>query len=212
MLANYTELQQEISDTLHRDDLAAKIPSFISLFEKRANRSLRTSQQELTVQLSLLTGTSSVALPTNFLEPIVVTINIGPNPCELIPLNSYEYDTLNSIQSVPAYYTIRNDTLMVDCLADQDYTINFHYLKRWDLASDNTNWLLDNNPDLYLYGSLAASSLYIGDDPRLQVWLQLAGDAIKEVNKVTYRTRNKPPLRTEVARLNRDNYNINIDY
>ena len=212
MLANYTELQQEIADTLHRDDLNAKIPTFISLFEKRANRSLRMSQQELSTTLSLPAGASSVALPTNFLEPIKISVQIINYPYILDPLNSQDFDSLPIVTSQPIYYFIRNNVLYVDCLAMQDYTINLHYLKRWDIANDVTNWLLSNNPDVYLYGSLAAAAVYIGDDPRLPLWSQLAGDAITEVNEVADRTRNKAPLRTEYASLRRSRYNINVDY
>lgn len=212
MLANYSELQQEIADTLQRDDLAAKIPSFIKLFENRVNRLLRTSEQEITTPLSLLSGNNAVSIPDNFLEPINVTINISGNPCQLIMLNSIDFDQVNNVTSVPIYYTIRNRQLIVDCIADQNYTINLHYLKRWDLATDVTNWLLTYNPDAYLYGSLAAGSVYIMDDSRLPTWSQLAAGAIDEINDVSYRTRNKSPLRTDIATLNRNQYNINIDY
>jgi|CXWL01.1.fsa_nt_gi hypothetical protein len=214
MLANYTELQQEIADTLHRDDLAVKIPTFISLFEKRINRTLRLSEQEVTVSLTLTAGQDSVSLPADFLEPITATVLLNNYPCELISLNSLNFDNLKTVESsLPVYYTIRNGVMYFDAVADQNYTIQLHYLKRWDLATTLENWLLTNNPDLYLYGSLAAASVYIGDDSRLPLWGQLATDALREANRLSHRTRNKSPLRTELNVFQYgNNYNINKDY
>jgi hypothetical protein len=212
MLANYTELQQEIADTLHRDDLTSKIPTFIKLFERRANRTLRIAQQEIRTTLTLLNNTNSVALPSNFLEPITLTVMLNNYPFTLDALNSMDFDSLPSVISQPIYYYINNDTIYVDCIAQQDYTLNLHYLKRLDLETEGTNWLLTNNPDVYLYGSLAAASIFIGEDARIPLWGQLAAAGIDEVNEVAHRTRNKPSLRTEYAALSRSNYNINIDF
>lgn len=183
MLANYTELQTEIADTLHRDDLTSKIPTFIKLFEHRANRLLNTPQQETTVNLTLSAGTSSVSLPSGFSEPVSVTLTAGD---VIYPVDKVEgrlIDEITLISTVPGNYAIYNGALYFDALADQTYAVNLRYSSNFDLASTSANWLLTNHPDTYLYGSLAASAAYIGEDERLSLWTQLAGDAIAEIKR-----------------------------
>jgi hypothetical protein len=49
-------------------------------------------------------------------------------------------------------------------------------------ASNTTNWLLTEAPDVYLYGSLVHSAPYLKDDARAQIWEVLAGQAIDKLN------------------------------
>ena len=44
-----------------------------------------------------------------------------------------------------------------------------------------TNWLLDQYPSAYLWGTLANAALYIGDDPRVQGWLASREAAIERI-------------------------------
>lgn len=181
MLANYAELQTEIADTLHRDDLTSKIPSFIKLFEQKANRYLNVPQQEITVDLTLSANTKSITLPAGLTEPVSCVIFIGNVPTNLVHVIGEYIDNTMPITSVPTYYTINNGAINFGVLANRDYTVRLRYIKKWDLATDSTNWLLTNHPDLYLYGSLAASAPYIGEDERLPLWKQLAAEGISEV-------------------------------
>lgn len=200
MLANYSELQTAIADHLHRDDLVSIIPTFIKLFESRVNRNLRLSQQETIASLTLTGGSDTVTLPTDNLEVISASL-VYPDGyiAELLPLNAKTFDAGQSFTGVPRYYNIRSGALLVDALADQAYTVRIRYLKRWDLATDLTNWLLTYCPDAYLYGSLAAASAYIDDDARLPLWQSLAVDAVSEANTLDNRLRNQPTLRTELS-------------
>lgn len=51
--------------------------------------------------------------------------------------------------------------------------IHITYMQGLPALSDAvpTNWLLTNYPSAYLWGTLAMAAPYIGDDPRLQIWL-----------------------------------------
>ena len=78
---SYTNLKQNISDYLARQDLTTQIPMFISLAEKRLNRDLRLRQ---TLQQSTYTMSSGFVVPTpaDFLE--MQDIHLDANP--IIPL------------------------------------------------------------------------------------------------------------------------------
>jgi hypothetical protein len=207
MLATYAELQAEIADTLHRDDLAAKIPSFIALFERRANRHLNHPQQEITADLTLLASTREITLPTDLLEIEDAVIYIGNVPTPLQGTTGKFIDRTMPVTSIPTYYTLSNGKMMFGVTANADYTIRIRYVKKWDLATDNTNWLLDNHPDLYLYGSLAASAPFIGEDDRIALWAQLATDAIAEVKHQGARLR-ATELMTETQQNKGQRFNI----
>ena len=64
---SYDNLKTNIADYLARQDLADKIPMFISLAEKRLNRDLRLRQ---TLQQSTFSMSSGYEVPTpaDFLE------------------------------------------------------------------------------------------------------------------------------------------------
>ena len=60
-----------------------------------------------------------------------------------------------------------------------------NYLKRYDFLSETnvTNWLLEEAPDLVLYGALLEATPFIKDDDRLLVWGQMFAGAMKGANK-----------------------------
>ena len=212
MLADYSELQLEIADTLHRNDLTSKIPTFISLFEKRANRNLRTLLQELTTTLTLSTGTSSIALPSDFIEFISATLGDQTYQDNIPHLTGETFDMVYLDTGCPIHCNISGSTIYFDRIADRDYSIILRYIKGWDLETDNTNWLLDNYPDCYLYGSLAASSVYLGEDQRLSIWSSLASAAINEANNIATRTRSKTKRRVDSGLIRPGRFDINSGY
>ena len=50
-----------------------------------------------------------------------------------------------------------------------------------DSGAGSTNWILTDNPDLYLYGSLVQASAYVKDDARIGLWLQGYQKALGDV-------------------------------
>lgn len=210
MLANYTELQQEIADTLHRSDLTSKIPSFIKLFEVRANRELRMQNQDRTDVLTLALGTQSIPLPTGFIEALTLSVMIGGQPVVLRPSSADDFAEGIVITKQPTAWRIFGNAINFDNIADQNYTVNFQYLKKWDIATDVTNDLLTHSPDAYLYGSLAASAAYIGEDDRLPLWANLATTAIEGINLVDARSRRRNELQFDpgLGESNQGKFNI----
>lgn len=213
MLGTYAELQQAIADTLHRDDLAADIPSFIHLFEARANRYLRGLMQETTVTLTLAAGNSFIALPANFLEILTANVLLANQPQLLVQQNADAFDNGFVATTFPTYYSVYAGNIAFDAIADQDYLIALRYLKGLDLAADLTNWLLTSHPDAYLYGALAAAALYLQDDGRVATWAQLAASAMEEINLQASRTKQRTLLSLDPALIDRGGaFNINRGY
>lgn len=65
-----------------------------------------------------------------------------------------------------------------------------YYQKIDELGSVNTsNWVLNNFPDAYLYGSLVHSSPYLAEDNRIQTWAALYQKAINDINLESERSK-----------------------
>ena len=215
MLATYAELQSEIADTLHREDLTSKIPTFIKLFERRANRHINHPQREVTTDLTLSAGSKVLGLPADLMDIEDAVIYLGNVPTPLVGVTGKFIDRTMPVTSIPTYYSIQGTTtgstsalnMVFGVTANADYTVRLRYQSRFDIAADLTNWLLDNHPDVYLYGSLAASAPYIGEDERLALWAQLATDGIAEVKRLGALLR-KTELMTETQQNKGQRFNI----
>lgn len=188
-LANYSDLRTSVEGHLRRSDLTALIPDFITMGEARLNRMVRVLQQETIESLTASTSSRFVALPSNFLEAINLTLILNDIPQAVYPLPADKMDEVRrDSQAIPQYYRI-SDQIEFDCPADQAYSLKFRMLKRWNLASDTTNWLMTNCPDCYIYATLLAASPYIKDDSRMELWRSLLSAAIDEANELDSRTR-----------------------
>jgi hypothetical protein len=62
-------------------------------------------------------------------------------------------------------------------------------------ADGDTNWLLTNHPDVYLYGSLVHTAPYLKDDARIALWAGLLAQAMGEIEDESTAARFGSPLR-----------------
>lgn len=184
-ITTYAELQASIADTLNRDDLSSVTPTFIALAEADIQRKVRHWRQEKRATAQIDTQYS--AIPADFLEAIRFYVTSGDTkPLELISqaeLLDRKRRDLNTSGS-PSYYALTAGELEVYPVPDGTYDTELYYYARVPALSDSatTNWLLDYFPDVYLYGALVHSSVYLKDDARLQVWAALYQQAIDAIN------------------------------
>ena len=184
-LANYTDLQASIADTLNRDDLTAKIPDFIKMAEGIMNRSVRHWRME--DRATATVNTQYSALPNNFAEPIRMILT-GSEVSVVEVVGSLEISRLraavNDTKGTPRNFAIMDQSIEVFPTPDQDYTMELVYYETLpDLATNNTNWLLTYYPEAYVYGSLLHSAPYLQEDERLAVWSGLYQSAISGINE-----------------------------
>jgi hypothetical protein len=178
---NYTELQSHIAGFLNRQDLTAVIPTFIEMVESSLNRKLRLRSMLGRATASL--DTDFTTLPADFLEAKNVQLNT--NPVTSLQFVTMEHaDHLKTGDSgQPKYYTIVGDTIEVVPPPDSPYTVELVYYKKIPpLASNSTNWLLANHPDVYLYGALMQAAPYLKNDDRLVVWGTLYVASLDDLN------------------------------
>jgi hypothetical protein len=188
----YNNLITEISDHLDRPDLVSKIPVFISLFETTANAELplRTRFNLATTTLTTAASTATVALPADYLEAKALINQTDPREQVQAYGAGALYKQFPSGQSSrPRGFTTVGSTFELAPVPDAVYSLKLYYYQSLTpLASGTqTNWLLLNFGNLYLYGSLVAAEAYLGTDPRIDLWKGLYGDLITKLEAANER-------------------------
>ena len=155
-IGTYGQLKTAIASWLKRSDLTDIIPDFIGLAESNIRRDVRCRAME-----QIATGTlaaSTRALPTRFLEARNVALNGYPQ--KYITPQEYadqtDWDAGN--------YTVKGELFYFQS-STATYSIDYwQAFEPFDTDSD-TNWLLTNAPEVYLWAALAEAKTYIEGDP-----------------------------------------------
>jgi len=174
-LANYTDLQSSITGWLRRDgdtSLVATAPDLITLAEAQFNRDIRHRRMETSTTLTLTGGSNTVALPTDYIETRTAIVQSSPKQVmTFVTPSQLAINWASGTSGIPTEYTIIGTNMKVGKTPDTGYSLELTYYQQIpDLASNTTNWLLTNHPDMYLYGSLLQAAPYLGDDERVPVW------------------------------------------
>lgn len=182
-LDTYANLQTAIADNLIRDDLTSYIPDWITAAEAKFNRTLRHWRMEKRATVTLTD--QYTALPSDFLE--FERIHIDGLNRTLRPITAAEMQDKRS-QSYTStefvYFSITGGE--IEMLPAQDSgTLEMAYYAKIPALSDSntTNWLLDEAPDLYLYGALLHSAPFLDEDQRLVTWGSLHKAILDELNQ-----------------------------
>ena len=181
---SYDNLKTNIADYLARQDLADKIPMFVSLAEKRLNRDLRLRQ---TLQQSTYSMDSGFKVPTpaDFLE--LQDIHLDGNPIINLTFQSVSqfYRGANNQQGQPLNYTLVADNFILSPQPTGSTVCNMTYFKIPKVLSNTnpSNEYLDVCPDLLLYASLGESAPFLMNDERLGTWDSLYQTGLASITK-----------------------------
>lgn len=173
-LDTYSALQTTIGSTLNRADLTTAIPDWITLAEAEMRRRLRT-RRATGRSTATLTG-EYIAVPSDFGGPIAVVLT-GTDPkvrlefadiARMLEAQQGAYSGTGQ----PRWYSVVGENLQFMPSPDGSYAIEMTYWKGLAAlsVSNTTNWMLTDNPDAYLYGSLLHSAPYLMDDDRVSMW------------------------------------------
>ena len=183
-LSTYSELTTELDAWLNRSDLSARVPTFIRLFESRMNRLLRVPQMEAIATQPTTASIDSYALPTDCLSVREVYIDDDEDTV-LAPLSPHHLRGAFASDSEgdPTAYAIVDEAIVLRPVPSGSVTLGISYYRAISaLSSDNTtNWLLEDYPDAYLWGSLCMAEAYLKDDDRVRVWKQAWDEALAEI-------------------------------
>lgn len=188
-IANFTDLKTTVADYLARGDLTSVIPDLIILAESTFNREFVHWRMETRTTLATTAADAFVTLPTDYVQGRSLVIQGSPRVIlQLVDLDSLENEFKASANQKPTKYSIIGNEIRLGAIPDSIYTIDFTYYARIpDIATNTTNWLLTNHPDVYIYGTLLEAAPYIQDDVRISTWGTLLQRAIDGLNEETNR-------------------------
>ena len=201
MITTYAELVTALDGTsgyLHRTDLTAKIPDFIKLAESKINRKLRLLLGETESTLTATIGSRLMAVPTRFGSPIELWDTTNEPRTKMLFMQP-DLLPVTTTNGASEYYTVDGAFIATENPADVAYTYMLRYQTKFNLEATSTNTVLDNYPDIYVYGALLASIPFTRDYKNFDVWNALYSNAIDEAMTDSNVTRRKALLRTEFA-------------
>jgi hypothetical protein len=168
---NYSTLQSAIANWLHRNDLTETIPDFIALTESRINRVFSARGTENEALLTATPHSEFVELPSDFGSPIVLWLESFVPRQELILKQASELD-YSPIESYPNFWAVKSNQIQFDRIASDSYPLRLRYVQTINIAATDTNYILTNYPDIYLFGALVEAAVFIRDMEQMQVWQQ----------------------------------------
>ena len=180
-LANFTDLKASVADFLNRSDLTSVIPDFITMCEAGFNRELRVREMSVRTQASI--DSQYVKLPADFLGMRNIDLLTDPvTPMTYKNLQNLDAHRASDATGKPIYFSIVQNNIEFSPVPDGEYTIEIvYYQKVPALSANTTNWLLDNHPDAYLYGTLMHSAPYLQADERIGVWAGKYQQVIQQI-------------------------------
>lgn len=146
---------------LHRTYTSAKLDEFILMGESRLNRALRMLDMIQQATGTLSTSVATLALPTRFADKIQFRINDPETELEyVVPGQIKQYAADLTVSRMPKRYTVR-DVIEFDAIPDSAYAYTLTYYQGYKLAADvDTNYVLTNYPQAYLYAAAVEGAIY----------------------------------------------------
>lgn len=209
---SYNSLITAATEWLARDQdttLILRLPDLITLTEAKLNRELFVRQMESRSTTTIDISTDEpefVSLPSDFQSMRRIRLSsVTGKPCLEFKsgrqMDEYRAGVAN-VSGQPGYFSIMGSEIELAPTPDANYTIEMVYRANIQpLNVDNgSNWLLQQAPDLYLYGVLLEASPYIQKDSRIQTWLLGFTTALDGLNRLgTVSAFNAGPIRMQVS-------------
>jgi len=192
-LATRAELIDEVQSWLFgRDDIVIKVPTFIRMFEAKANRILRCRQMEerATAYVNFEGAPEFVSLPENFQTMRRIRMPEETQKKTLKFAVPTQLDALreqNDTAGTPEFFTIFGTELELYPTPNAATELEMIYRRTLPplLEAPDTNWLLDLAPDLYLYGTLMEAAPYLHEDERIPTWASGVQGGFADLNKLS---------------------------
>ena len=181
-ISNYGQLKTAIAEWVIRDDLTAQIPNFISLFETSFNRQMRLVRME--EEATITQSGQQYAFPSD-LGQISSVWNATASPTYPLKPVSKSFALTVSPQSGtdPVYYYTNGSALKI--VPDNGANLGLRYYQKLpEMSADaDTNWLLDEYPDAYLFGSLVEAHFFLVDEQRAALWQSRLNDIYEQIRQ-----------------------------
>ncbi|KAK46344.1 hypothetical protein BG58_10955 [Caballeronia jiangsuensis] len=177
-IESYDDLIEAVGEYLQRADLADRVPLFIALAEKRLNDVIKTMPQQVALPyiITPAAGTNILSLPSDF--GALIRCTYGSRPLTFISPESIDVENTrcNAMK-----FTLLGNKLYLQTMSNGQDALVIYYYKQLDQLSETneSNWLLEDYPNMYLYATLLETEPFVMDDERVAVWSELLSQALQ---------------------------------
>jgi hypothetical protein len=188
MAHDYAWLQAKVTRYMRRTDLAADIPDFIMLAEKRISADLEARLQDMVATLSTTAGVQTVPIP-NDLNSIHSLSIASYGKVSLMTPEKLASTYASQSAGVPRHYAIVGAQLRLGPIPDGVYALDCVYRAEIPPLADaagGVNWLITGHPEIYLAAAMCEAFIAVRDMANLQVWQGQYANAISSMNKTDW--------------------------
>lgn len=184
MITNFDTLQTAVLSELKRTgdvSLTAELPGFIQLAEAEIFRELQLRRTE-----TIITGTTSsatIALPVgSAIERVSITANSRDYSLDYTSPNNLR---VFSSAGQPARYTVENGIIKLLPAPNGPYTYALYTVPNLAAlsASNPTNWVITNAPDVYLFGTVVHAANWTRDAEAVAIYRPQFDRALSSVQR-----------------------------
>jgi hypothetical protein len=180
-ISNYGSLKSELSAYLFHQRLTTRYDNCTELFETAANSRLRVLPMEASVLLTTING--DVALPIDYITWRTVKPTTTPYIDELDYVHP-AYLPATQHNRRPPLFTIEGNTFKARPANDTADAYEFHYYQKIPklAGSDtNTNWLLTEYPNAYLFGVITELAAIMRNAEMAQLYKARRDETFQEI-------------------------------
>lgn len=194
-IADYSALKTQVAAFVNRTDLTAQMPVFIGMAESMVRRDVRVRAME-----AVITGTmtgETLAQPSDLIESRRFTVADKV----LNYVTPERYNLLDQRTVTGGNYTvIGSDFYVLGANSGDDYRLVYWAQFEPFSADADSNWLLENAPEVYLWSGCHQASIFLKDVAAAQNYLamyQLAVTALNEGEKSAQTTGGPMVIRSD---------------
>lgn len=183
-LATYADFKAAIADWLTRADLDQQIPDFIRLADATLNKVVRSTRMIANADVTINANTRKGTLPADMIESVYVQVKTD----EDFPLEQVSPEQLTILRrsrmratGTPRFYAIVGRSIEVVPTPSAQVTLDIAYYQTITALSGptDTNWVLTNEPDLYLYTTLLHAAPFLQDEARASLFGNLLAQQVQ---------------------------------
>ncbi len=185
-IGNYSGLIQSIIDALDDDTLEDFIPDFIFRAEALFNRELYPLNDEVTATIATIADTATSALPTDFkklrslyksTDTKVILPQYGPDDLK----TRYIEDQ----NGQPEAFALATNLVRWGPIPDAVYSFTCEYIQGLQNLSQSvqTNWLIEEHPDVYFFGTLMYAELHGWNDERSRNFAETTMEILQQIKR-----------------------------
>ena len=178
---SYDDFQELVAINLQRANLTQQIPWFIQQAETRFRDLFNDFPQQKAEPYILVpaVGTNVITLPSDF--SAISKVTYGNRELQFIAMEAMS-DQHTRFDA--RLFAMDGNYLYLQTAVNGESALVIYYYSELPALTGNeqTNWLLEDYPSIYLYATLREAAVYMMDDERLPVWEQLFQQAVQSAN------------------------------